>query len=244
MALACGSTPHQVLASDGARPEGALAPRPWAEQRVQAGERELMDTAGHSVGQRATEVVRYVGHVKRLHPATPDGALEAFGEATVNPSADIIDEGAHPAPEPTLRREALTREAHRGLSGHVKPPRAPASPVVATSLAWAPGDALNLEAELAAKDTLEARFPRGQRLRFANPDMKPALLETLAHRPGGLYVRAAPPGERRSAGDLVATLLDGLPALPPTLSRARLAPVPVEARVQQPSGRIVPLVLP
>ncbi|AKQ65067.1 hypothetical protein A176_001979 [Myxococcus hansupus] len=147
-----------LLASRGVRPEDALLLRPWAERRGHAGERELMDTRGHSVGQRATEVVMYVGHVEVLHPATQDVVLEVFGEATMNPDADIIDEGADPTPELTLLMEELTREALRGLSSHGPPPRAPARP--------------------------------------------------------------------------------------PTLARARLAPVPVDARVQQPSGRIVPLVLP
>ncbi|WP_426753436.1 hypothetical protein [Myxococcus sp. Y35] len=231
-----------VLASYGVRPDGALWLRPWAEKRVQSGERELIDTQGQSVGQSATEVVMYVGHVEVLHPATREVVLEVSGEATVNPYADILDEGADPAPELTGLMEALTREALRGVSGQLKPPRAPA-PAVATSLAWAPWAVLDLEATLAARDALDAQRLRMQRLRFANPDMDPAVLEALARGPGGLYVRAAPEGAKLSAGDWVLTL-DGQPALPQTLARARLAPVPVEARVQQPSGRIVPLVLP
>ncbi|WP_434348300.1 hypothetical protein ACN6A1_12175 [Myxococcus virescens] len=242
-----------TLASYGVRPDGLMVLRPSAEKRIQSGERELIDTAGYSVGQSATEVVMYVGRVEVLHPATHEVVLEVFGEATVNPYADILDEGADPAPALTSLMEELTREALRGLSSHLKPPRAP-SPALATSLAWAPWDVLDVAAWM-PKDMADLESPlhtdagqdprslRMQRLRFANPDVDAALLETLARRPGGLYVRAALEGAKLSAGDLVLTL-DGRPALPQTLARARLALVPVEARVQQPSGRIVPLVLP
>lgn len=242
-----------ALASYGVRPDGLMVLRPSAEKRMQSGERELIDTEGYTVGQSATEVVMYVGRVEVLHPATHEVVLEVFGEATVNPYADILDEGADPAPELTSLMEELTREALRGLSSHLKPRRAP-SPALATSLAWAPWDVLDmaawmpkditdLESPLRAEAGQDPQSLRMQRLRFANPDADAALLETLARRPGGLYVRAAPEGAKLSAGDLVLTL-DGRPALPQTLARARLALVPVEARVQQPSGRIVPLVLP
>ncbi|MFP2957649.1 hypothetical protein ACLEPN_07405 [Myxococcus sp. 1LA] len=252
-----GELPRDVvatLASYGVRTDGLLVLRPWAEQRVQSGERELIDTAGYTVGQSATEVVMYVGRVEVLHPATREVVLEVFGEATVNPYADTLDEGADPAPELTRLMEELTREALRGVSSHLKPPRAP-SPALATSVAWAPWDVLDMAAWM-PRDSTDLESPpsrqeagqdprslRVQRLRFANPDLEPALLETLSRRPGGLYVRAAPEGAKLSAGDLVLTL-DGRPALPQSLARARLALVPVEARVQQPSGRILPLVLP
>ncbi|WNZ59604.1 hypothetical protein QEG98_26610 [Myxococcus sp. MxC21-1] len=242
-----------ALASYGVRPDGLMVLRPSAEKRIQSGERELIDTEGYSVGQSATEVVMYVGRVEVLHPATHEVVMEVFGEATVNPYADILDEDADPAPALTSLMEELTREALRGLSSHLKPPRAP-SPALATSLAWAPWDVLDtaawmpkdmtdLEAPLRTEAGQDPRSLRMQRLRFANPHADAALLETLARRPGGLYVRAAPEGAKLSTGDLVLTL-DGRPALPQTLARARLALVPVEARVQQPSGRIVPLVLP
>ncbi|WP_284667942.1 hypothetical protein [Myxococcus sp. SDU36] len=138
--------PRLAQAGDAARFFGPTERRPSAEQRLQSGERELIDTESCAVGQRATEVVRYVGRVEVLNPATHAVVPEVFGEATVNPYADILEESADPAPELTRRMEALT--------------------------------------------------------------------------------------------------LDGRPALPQPLARARLALVPVEARVQQPSGRIVPLVLP
>jgi hypothetical protein len=230
------------LASHGVRQEAAVVLRPSAERRVQGGQREMVDSRGATVGRSAQEEVVYLGRVEVLHPATRKVVLEVSGDATVNPFAEVKDEGADPAPELTRLMEDLTREAMRALAGSLKAPRPP-TPPLATSVAWVPWEALDLETELAGKDALDAEVLRHQRLRFANPGLEPPLLDTLARQPPGVYVRAAPPGGKLSPGDVVLSL-DGHPALPQGLARARLAPVPVEARVQNPSGRIVPLVLP
>lgn len=231
-----------LLAAHGVRLEGAVVLRAWAEKRVQGGQRELVDSRGATVGRSAQEEVVYLGHVEVLHPATRKVVLAVSGDAAVDPFAEVKDEGADPTPELTRLMEELTREALKGLSGNLKPPRPP-SPPPATSVAWVPWETLDLAAELAGKDLLDAEVLRLQRLRFANPGAEPALLDTLARQPPGVYVRAAPPGGKLSPGDVVLTL-EGRPALPQALARTRLAPVPVEARVQNPSGRIVPLVLP
>ncbi|MCP3143714.1 hypothetical protein [Pyxidicoccus xibeiensis] len=231
-----------VLAAYGVRPDSALVLRPRAEKRVQAGQRELVDSRGRTVGQSAQEAVTYLGTVEVLHPATRQVVLEVSGEAAADPFAEVTDEGADPAPELTLLMADLTREALKGLSGTLKPPRAP-SPPVATSVAWVPWETLELGPELAARDALDAELLRQQRLRFANPGLEPAVLDTLARKPGGLYVRAAPAGAKLAAGDIVLSL-DGRPVPPQALARTRLAPVPSEARVQQASGQIVSLVLP
>jgi hypothetical protein len=231
-----------VLASYGVRPDAALVLRPRAERRVQAGQREMVDSRGQTVGQSTQEAVVYLGTVEVLHPATRQVVLEVSGEAPADPFAEVTDDGADPAPELTTLMEALTREALRALSGTLKPPRAPAPPV-ATAVAWLPWETLALEPELGGKDVLDAELLRRQRLRFANPGLEPTLLDALAKQPTGLFVREAPPGSKLSAGDLVLSL-DGRPAPPQALARTRLAPVPVEARVRQPSGRIVSLSLP
>ena len=106
-----------VLASHGVRPADALVPRPRAERRIQAGERELLDSRGRPVGQSANEAATDLGTVEVLHPASQRGGLEVSGEAAADPFAEGTDDGADPAPELTRRRESLTREALRGLSG-------------------------------------------------------------------------------------------------------------------------------
>ncbi|WP_240359877.1 hypothetical protein [Pyxidicoccus trucidator] len=231
-----------VLAPYGVRPEGALVLRARAERRVQAGQREMLDSRGRSVGQSVNEAVVYLGTVEVLHPASRTVVLEVSGEAPADPFAVATDDGADPTPELTGLLETLTREALKGLSGTLKPPRAP-SPPVATSVAWLPWETLELGPELAGRDVLDAEVLRQQRLRFANPGLEPALLDALARQPAGLYVREAPPGAKLAAGDQVLSL-DGRPAPPQALARTRLAPLPVEARVRKASGQIVSLLLP
>jgi hypothetical protein len=231
-----------VLAPYGVRQDAALVLRTRAERRVQAGQREMVDTHGRTVGQGAQEVVEYLATVEVLHPATRQVVLEVSGEARANPFAEVTDDGADPTPELTALLEDLAREAVKGLSDTLKPPRAP-SPPPATSVAWLPWETLDLAPTLAGKDVLDAEVLRQQRLRFANPGVAPALLDTLARQPAGVYVREAPPGSKLRAGDVVLSL-DGRPALPQALARTRLAPVPAEARVRNTTGRIVSLSLP
>ncbi|MCY1021634.1 hypothetical protein [Pyxidicoccus sp. MSG2] len=231
-----------VLAPYGVRPEAALVLRPRAERRIQAGQREMVDSRGHMVGRSAQEAVVYLGTVEVLHPASRQVVLEVSGEAPADPFAEVTDDGADPTPELTVLMEMLTREALKSLSGTLKPPRVPAPPL-ATSVAWLPWETLSLESELAGKDLLDAEVLRRQRLRFANPGLEPAVLDALARQPGGLFVRDAPPGSKLAAGDQVLSL-DDRSVPPQALARARLSPIPVEARVRQPSGKIVSLSLP
>nr|WP_246357073.1 hypothetical protein [Pyxidicoccus fallax] len=231
-----------VLAPHGVRPDAALVLRPRAERRVQSGERELVDSHGRTMGRSAQETVVYLGTVEVLHPASQRVVLEVSGEATADPFADVTDDGADPAPELTRLMEDLTREALKGLSGALRPPRAP-SPPLATEVAWIPWETPGLAAELEGKDLLDAEVLRRQRLRFANPGVAPAELDALAGLPAGLHVRAVPPGAKLAAGDLVLSL-DGRPAPPQALERVRMMQVPAEASVRRSSGRIVSLQLP
>lgn len=231
-----------VLTPHGVRPDGALVLRPRAERRIQAGERELVDSRGRTLGQSTDEAVAYLGTVEVLHPASRTVVLEVSGEAAADPFAEIQDDGADPSPELTRLMESLTREALRALSGLLRPPRAP-SPPVASEVAWLPWETLDLGAELAGRDILDAEVLRRQRLRFANPGLEPDALDALAHHPAGLYVRSVPPGTKLEAGDQILSL-DGRPALPQALARTRMTHAPIEARVRRASGRIVSLLLP
>lgn len=231
-----------VLTPYGVRPDAALVLRPRAERSVQSGQRELLDSRGHTVGRGAQEAVVYRGTVEVLHPATRQVVLEVSGEAPADPFAEVTDDGADPTPELTVLMESLTREALKGLAGTLRPPRAPAPPLAA-AVAWVPWETLALESEGAGRDILDAEVLRHQRLRFANPGVEPAALDALAPLPGGLAVREAPAGSKLHAGDFVLAI-EGRPATPQALARTRLGPVPVEARVRQTSGRIVSLSLP
>ncbi len=238
-----------LLAPYGIRPDGALVLRTWAERRVQSGQRELLDAKGRTVGQSAVEEQAYLGHVEVVHPSTQQVVLELSGEAAVDPFAERTDDGADPAPELTRLMEGLVREALKALGPHLRAPREP-SPAVA-SVALVPWAAFDYAEEgrpahaatLAGLDALDAELLRQQRLRFANPAVEQSVLNRMARLPAGLYVLAASPGAKLAPGDTLLSL-DGAPALPHVLARARLAPTPVEARVRRASGELVPLVLP
>ncbi|MBJ6762093.1 hypothetical protein JGU66_15075 [Myxococcaceae bacterium JPH2] len=230
-----------VLAPYGVRPDAALVLRPWAEKRTQSGSHELEDAKGRTVGHAASEDVTYVGHVEVVHPASQQLVLEVSAEAAVNPFAERADEGADPAPELTAMMELLTREALRALGGALQQPRVPAPAL--GRVAWVPWEALDLTQELSQRDALDAEVLRHQRLRFANPGEEDTMLNALQSAPAGLLVREGPTSGKLAPGDIVLTL-DGRPALPQALARARLAPVPVEARVKRASGATVPVLLP
>jgi hypothetical protein len=231
-----------LLTPHGIRPDGALVLRPWAERRVESGQRELLDAQGRTVGHSQVEETVYLGHVEVLHPSTQSVILELSGQARVDPFAERTDDGADPAPELTRLMEGLVREALRMLEPHLRPPREP-SPALA-SVALVPWAAFDYVSVLAAMDPLDAELLRQQRLRFSNPAVELPVLDRLARlTAGGLYVLSAPPGAKLGPGDVILAL-DGAPALPQSLARLRLAPVPVEARVRRASGELVPLVLP
>jgi hypothetical protein len=238
-----------LLAPYGVRPEQALVLRAWAERRTQSGQGELLDAQGRTVGQSTVEETTYVGHVEVLHPTTRQRVLELSGEARADPFAERTDDGADPSPELTRLMEGLTREALRALEEHLRPPREP-SPAPAT-VALVPWMAFEYSDEgrpshvgaLSLMDPLDAEVLRQQRLRFANPALETAVLDRMTRLPAGLYVLASPPGSKLAPGDLI-TQLDGQPALPQVLARARLAPVSFQALLRSATGGSSQILLP
>jgi hypothetical protein len=225
------------LAAYSVRPEEALVLRAWAERRTQSGQGELLDSQGRTVGQTTVEEISYVGHVEILHPSSHQRVLDVWGEARSDPFAERTDDGADPAPELTQLMENLTREALRKLEEHLRPPREP-SPAPA-AVALVPWRAFEYSDEvrpahlgaLALMDPLDAELFRQQRLRFANPALETPLLDRMMRLPAGLYVLSAPEGGKLAPGDVILQL-EGEPALPQVLARARLAPTPVQAQVR------------
>jgi hypothetical protein len=145
--------------------------------------------------------------------------------------------------------EGLTREALRQLDDHLRAPREPSpAPAQVALVPWRAfeyadeGRPAHLGA-LALMDPLDAELLRQQRLRFANPALETALLDRMIRLPAGLYVLAAPEGGKLSPGDVILQL-DGQPALPQVLERARLAPTPVQAQVRRAAGGDARILLP
>ncbi|MFL5357923.1 hypothetical protein [Archangium sp.] len=237
------------LVSYGVRPEAGLVLRPWAERRVQTLQRELHDAQGRPVGSGAGEETTFLGHVEVLHPSSGRVLVEVTGEVVADPFAERTDEGADPSPELTRLMVGLTREALAALEDTLSPPRSPSPPLGEVLLV--PWEAFSyaeegrppLSPQLAAMDALDAEVVRQQRLRFANPDLAPDALTRLARMPAGLYVREAPEGGKLAPGEVVVGL-DGGPALPQALARARFAPTPVQVRIRLPAGDFAERLLP
>jgi hypothetical protein len=229
------------LAAHGIRPDRALVLRPWAEQRIQSGQRELVDAQGRAVGHGSTEETWYVGHVEVLHPSSGQRLVEVSGEHKVDPFAERTDEGADPTPELTQLMVGLTRLALAELEDHLHPPRPPGPPLATVALI--PWEAYELGPQLEGLDLLDAELLRQQRVRFANPHLAPEEVPRLARLPAGLYVLGAPAGGELAAGELVVSL-DGTPALPQALARLRFSPTPVQAKVRSPEGQLTEHLLP
>jgi hypothetical protein len=238
-----------LLAPYSVRPEQALVLRASAERRTQSAQGELLDAKGRAVGQSTVEETTYLGHVEVLHPSTHQRVLELSGELKVDPFAERTDDGADPTPELTGLMENLTREALRALKDHLHAPREP-SPAPAR-VALVPWQAFEYAEEgrpahlgaLASMDPLDAEVLRQQRLRFANPALETAVLDRMLRLPAGLYVLSAPEGGKLAPGDVILQL-EGQPALPQGLARARLAPSPLPAQVRRGSGENSRILLP
>lgn len=238
-----------LLAPCHLRPEQGLVLRAWAERRTQSAQGELVDTKGRAVGQSSVEETTYVGHVEVLHPSTRQRVLEISGEVKADPFAEHTDDGADPTPELTSLMEKLTREALRALADHLRAPREP-SPAPA-QVALIPWQAFEYSEEgrpahlgaLASMDPLDAEVLRQQRLRFANPALETPVLDRMVRLPAGLYVLSAPEAGKLAPGDVILQV-DGQPALPQVLARARLAPTPLQAQVRRASGETSQILLP
>lgn len=230
-----------LLAPYHLRPEQGLVLRAWAERRTQSAQGELIDAKGRAVGQSTVEETTYLGHVEVIHPSTRQRVVEISGEVKADPFAERTDDGADPTPELTGLMEKLTHEALRAVEDHLQAPREP-SPALAR-VAFIPWQAFEYAEEgrpaqlgaLASMDPLDAEVLRQQRLRFANPGLETAVLDRMLRLPAGLYVLSAPETGKLAPGDVILQL-EGHPALPQVLARARLAPAPLPAQVQPAHG--------
>ncbi len=236
------------LPSYNIRPEQAVVLRPWAERRIHTAQKELYDAKGRGIGLQAVQETTYVAHVEILHPSKQQTLVEVSGEAVVDPFAEKPEEDADPAPELTALVEGLTKEALKALDDAFAPPSPPKP--FDLKLAFNPQEALrftngagaSLELELAKMDPVESELVKVNRVKFANPGMDDAQASKLTRLIGGLYVVAPAPKEQLAPGDLITTL-DGHPAMPQSLHRARFSTTPVNARVRRATGDFADLVL-
>lgn len=215
-------------------PSRAVILRPWVEKLVASSQKEILSARGKSEGAASAEETTYRGHLELIHPSTGTKLAELIAETKVDPFLLGSEEDADPAPGVTRVLDALMAEAMVVLapSFHRHPGPLPPGP----TYAFNPN--LGAEAVPAAEapdsaptpDPLALEILRLNRIRFDNPELTDAQVGKLARLPGGLWIRSAKPGAALAWGDLV-TQVEGKPAFPQTLERARLSPSPVTLRV-------------
>ncbi|MBX5484723.1 MAG: hypothetical protein IRZ16_23110 [Myxococcaceae bacterium] len=236
------STLATLLGGIGKTPGEVVVLRPWAERRTESSSRTLVDAHGKAVGHQRSEEVTYVGHVEVIHAATRQRLVELTREVVADPFAIRDDDGADPTPELTALMEALTDEALSALEPQL---------VLAGTFARVPGLSLDvtpelafaysepgrpaLDATLVKMDPLDRELFVTARARFLNPQLRPDDAAKLASRPGGLHVHVPAPGAPLHPGDVI-TQVNGGPAYPQALVRARLLPGPDTLKVRRASG--------
>ncbi len=240
------STVVTLLPGAGLKPEQAVVLRPWAERRVHAGQKELLDAKGKPVGVSSQLETTYVGHVEVLHPTTRDWVVEVVGETQVDPFEEREDD-SDPAPELTELMQRLTVTALEALREYAAGPAGPARELSLSywfnpkqAFAFAAEGQKPFEVALASLDPLDAELLVHGRVKFANPGISDAEVTKLARLPGGLYVREGTADGALKAGDVI-TAVDGQPALPQSLQRLRLNQGSAALKVRRASGEIVEL---
>lgn len=238
-----------LFPSHGVRAEAAAVLRAWAERRVTSAQKELYDARGRAVGAQGTEETVYVGHVELLHPSSSSTLIEMHAEVVVDPFAERPDDGADPIPELTALMEHLVAEAAAALAPMVHPLAEPRRWEVEwafnpkAAFTYSEEGRPSMEVRLVSMDPVDAELLTQGRIRFANPALPDAEAARLSRLPGGLYVLAASNGVPLSPGDLV-TAVEGQPALPQVLDRARFTQTPVALKVRRPTGELVEVTLP
>jgi len=247
------TTAATLLPAYGLKPEQAVVLRPWAEKRVLTSRQDVSDARGRKLGARAVEEVTYVVHVELVHPSTQATLVDLQEEVTPDPFAQRADDEPDPAPELTALAARLADEALHELDGRWRsygrprwwetPLRKGETVVKLTFRAnpaalYTSGDAArpSLEYELARANELDRELLQVAALRFLNPGLSVADATRLSRLPPGLQV-ATSPAKLGLAPGLLIVEVQGQPASPQLIWRARLQPEPVPIKVRGGDGQ-------
>lgn len=195
-------------------PTEVLLVRARLDRTTAEGRQEVAGRAGGSgVGTSAEWIDRV--RVELIHPSTGRVVVESAAEVRVDPFRTDGD-----GPGPLLDRVA--EDALAGLEGRwSRPPR----PAVDAWRLLGPSGGMGLEAEVR----------RLEQLRLANPGLGEDEAARLMRRPPGVFIRAAEVTTRLHPGDVV-TAIDGAPATPESLDRARQGTRDVRLEVEPAGG--------
>jgi hypothetical protein len=171
---------------------------------------------GAGVGSSAEWIDR--ARIELIHPSSGRIVVESSSEVRVDPFRTDGD-----GPGPLLDR--VVEDALTGLEG--KWGHAPRPAVDAWRLLGPTAGALGLDGEVR----------RLAQLRIANPGLDEDEAARLMRRPPGVFIRAAEITTRLHAGDVV-TAIDGTPATPESLDRARQGTREVRLEVEPAAGAL------
>jgi hypothetical protein len=201
----------------GVTPTEVLLLRARLDRTSAEGRQEVAGRGGGAgIGASAEWIDRV--RVELIHPSSGRIVVESNAEVRVDPFRTDGD-----GPGPLLDR--VLDDAVAGLEGRwAHPPR----PAVG---AWwllgpTPGAA-----------GLEGEVRRLSQLRMANPGLGEDEAARLMRRPPGVFIHTAEITTRLHAGDVV-TAIDGAPATPESLDRARQGTRDVRLEVEPPSGTV------
>ncbi len=236
-----GSTALPLLLATGAKAEQGLVLRAVAERRVTSGTQETSDKQGKARARGATEDVTWVCRVEVLHPSSSLVLVEASGEVAIDPFAEPGPEADFdPAPPLTHLLERLTEKALQAARGHLADREG--APLPQVELALSPASLVGFRADdpgamagLLKLDAMDAELAQQARARFLTPTVPEKLLARLGKERPGLLVVSAPEGAVLKAGDFVEAV-DGHPALPQSIVRARFQLGGASVRVRHQDG--------
>jgi hypothetical protein len=199
----------------GVPPTEVLMVRARLDRTAAEGRQEVAGrAAGAGVGTSAEWIDR--ARVELIHPSTGRVVVESVAETHVDPFRTDGD-GAGPLLDRVLD------DALAGLEGQWAKPSRP------------PLDAWRLLAPAGSGAGLEGEVRRLAQLRLANPGLAEEEAARLMRRSPGVFVRAAEVTTRLHAGDVV-TRIDGTPATPEALDRARQGTREVRLDVEPAGG--------
>ncbi len=231
-----------LLTMNGGRPDQGLVLRPRVERRVSGSLQSAQDTKGVNKGTSSNEVTTWLGTVEVLHPATRVVLAEVQGSVEVDAfESPTAENDFDEAPKMTHLMERLTRDALRLVKKHAKPRDATSLPSL--SVAITP-QALPVvvEGETLHLDALQAELLLQNRARFLCDGLTDAEAAKTLAMPAGLLVRSSG-SDKLHPGDLILSV-EGEPALPQVIERARFIGHPVQLHLKTASGANADVVYP
>ena len=204
-----------VIKASGVAPAEVLLLRARLERSSAEGRQEVAGRAGSAAGASAEWIDRV--RVELIQPSTSTVVVESSAEVRVDPFGSGVQ-----GPGPLI--DQVLDDAVTGLeAGWARAPL----PALDVWTLLPPSGGMGLDGELR----------RLGQLRLANPGLGEDEAARLMRRPPGVYVRQAEVITRLHAGDVV-TGLDGAPASPPSLDRARQGTREVRLDIEPATGSV------